>query len=139
MSAHTRIIVLVMIPFCVAGCGTVGNIVWSGPPAAADHMAPYGGVYRDVCVARDCTEDAMSAKTFREFTSSAAIVLFAAIDLPLSLVGDTVTLPITILSATAKEGNSPPSGEAEGPAPNADRDNPRPFGGSVLEYIPSQQ
>ncbi len=74
----------------LSGCGTVMNFMEagsSGLPESAGHKSIYGGVVIDV--------DLISlADGFAETVT--AVFLAGLIDLPLSLVMDTVTLPITI-------------------------------------------
>lgn len=74
----------------VSGCGTAANTLWFTPFEGG--MRPYGGVRADaVQVKQYCEDKGTSPGT----TSAGQAALFAA-DIPLSLVADTLTLPITI-------------------------------------------
>jgi uncharacterized protein YceK len=76
--------------FTLSGCGTVMNFMEagsSGLPESAGHKSIYGGIVIDI--------DLISTS---EWVGEKLTALFLAglIDLPLSLVMDTVTLPVTI-------------------------------------------
>jgi uncharacterized protein YceK len=76
--------------FSLSGCGTVMNFMEAGStglPESAGHKSIYGGAGIDIDLIG-------SAEGFAETVT--ALFLAGLIDLPLSLVMDTVTLPITI-------------------------------------------
>jgi uncharacterized protein YceK len=78
----------------LGGCGTVENIVSMGP-AGEDHLRVYGGVRRDLEVAHDCAahpENQTNGVPDAVCTATERI----ALDLPLSAVADTLTLPWTL-------------------------------------------
>ena len=90
--------VLATVGLCaLAGCGTVDNL--------SDHCTPYGGVRQD---AKD------GAEAWRECCLPPGhcvppaldlmrVTYLFAFDLPLSAVGDTLTLPITVPATTNRE------------------------------------
>jgi uncharacterized protein YceK len=92
-----------LLPCALAGCGTVTNLVpspkvkWAAPPSDADHDAEhmlldtYGGVKNDLwCIGRtwEATGPIMPVARW-------AICPILALDIPLSIVGDSLMLPIT--------------------------------------------
>jgi uncharacterized protein YceK len=104
----------------LSGCGTVVNLTSSKEPVHTMmtlQRAPYGGV----------AVDAQAAAGFLrtpEPASAALGLYFLCVDLPLSLVGDTLTLPL-VFYYNAHEESHPPSNpltsrlaELENAAPN---------------------
>jgi uncharacterized protein YceK len=90
----------VVIP-CLSGCGTVSNL--AGPDAKA---RVYGGVRQD-CAAfygmevnaaalRSPNCDTFDGNKNNDIVLRSPFAVFAALDLPLSVVGDTLTLPYTL-------------------------------------------
>jgi uncharacterized protein YceK len=79
----------------VSGCGTLCNTsgVWS---VAEGGMRPYGGVLTDLDFARDIALDTVFAKTAGDYLSGGGRLVLLLVDLPLSFVGDTLTLPVTV-------------------------------------------
>jgi uncharacterized protein YceK len=76
--------------FSLSGCGTIMNFMEAGTPGlpeSAGQKSIYGGVVIDI--------DLISSSEWF-FEKVKALFLAGLIDLPLSLVMDTVTLPITI-------------------------------------------
>jgi uncharacterized protein YceK len=81
-----------------AGCGTVGNVVSDAPPK------PYGGVLRDCEKIAGLGEPQRNPNApgllgdtlLLRSLDSAGTFLLVAIDLPLSVIGDTLTLPYTL-------------------------------------------
>lgn len=72
---------VILATLFLSGCGTVGNVVTIGLPAAP--MRPYGGVAHD----------------FRDIADASLPVgsrIGPALDLPLTTIADTLTLPFTI-------------------------------------------
>jgi uncharacterized protein YceK len=90
---------LAAVVLSLGGCGTVGNL-WC--PCHGGDRAVYGGVA--ICVRRAENEAGQAARLDSPwcFGHAAASVFDAVIDLPLSAVGDTLTLPLTI-PATLRE------------------------------------
>jgi uncharacterized protein YceK len=79
-----------VLGFSLSGCGTAMNFMEAGSrglPESAGHKSIYGGVTIDVDLIS-------SSEGFAETVT--ALFLAGLIDLPLSLVMDTVTLPVTI-------------------------------------------
>jgi uncharacterized protein YceK len=81
---------LLAAALAASGCGTMGNL--------KDHDRIYGGVAIDAAPVRQACKDLVSAKDDREFTlqQDGVILTYGVIDLPLSAVMDTLTLPITV-------------------------------------------
>jgi uncharacterized protein YceK len=77
----------------LAGCGTAMNF-WLTPREGG--CRPYGGVRVDAEVARDCAADAAKAETTGERIIWYSKAAYLVADLPVSLVGDTLTLPFTL-------------------------------------------
>jgi uncharacterized protein YceK len=88
----------------LVGCGTVANTVWLAPYEGGQKI--FGGVRVDVAAAKGCFEEASRAEDSADrLKSGSKAVAFGALDLPLSLVADTLTLPYTI-SATLLRGET---------------------------------
>ena len=83
--------------FSLTGCGTVMNFMepgTAGLPENAGEKSIYGGIGCDI-------ELISSSEWFWE--KMKALILAGLIDLPLSFVMDTVTLPITITMTVTRE------------------------------------
>jgi uncharacterized protein YceK len=78
----------------LCGCGTLDNMT-------ASHKV-YGGVRTDVKQAAQSTGDAFRAQNGREAGAALASSALCVLDAPLSAVGDTVTLPVTVRESTRK-------------------------------------
>jgi uncharacterized protein YceK len=79
-----------------AGCGTFWNIDRSGygfPSGRCAHRV-YGGVKIDLDLARRNLQDAFDSEG--EPVSQCAFAAMMLVDVPLSAVGDTITLPFTL-------------------------------------------
>jgi uncharacterized protein YceK len=78
----------------LGGCGTVANLEL---PTQAGGRQPYGGVRQDLALVSERVGDAGSADSAgARIGGGVEALLVTAVDLPLSVVGDTVTLPITV-------------------------------------------
>jgi uncharacterized protein YceK len=92
-----------MILSSVAGCGTVINTCRpcsGGGSSLPEPYRVYGGVRADLELAAEPLKHCWEAKDVdlaRRFAGSALICALCAVDLPLSLVGDTLTLPFTAM------------------------------------------
>jgi uncharacterized protein YceK len=75
---------VVLALWSLGGCGTICNVAYS--PQDAD-----GGVQSDVSSVRSATADAAAGKGDPSKAVLGAYMLF--IDLPLSFIGDTLSLP----------------------------------------------
>ena len=97
-----RVFALVLVaPLCCCGCGTVANYVTGNPPKT------YGGVAFDLDQAAklvDGETGPMNAGLGSSDSGAGAAIAAAmavglavwpVLDLPLSLIGDTVTYPLT--------------------------------------------
>jgi uncharacterized protein YceK len=103
----------------LGGCGTMANITLSGSPSGGGSMKMYGGVQRDLDIVHDCTTNPDHPKDNAEAICFAAAATVAAVDLPFSVVADTLTLPITIPVALVTQGRTDkPQESASGPAPD---------------------
>jgi uncharacterized protein YceK len=103
-----RAVAFSLIPFlaCAAcGCGTMSNLIGAGtPPADASvNVGPpnvvYGGVKQDAEYAWEQLHPYAVAASFSGAPGGPLMPflgLCAVVDLPLSAIGDTITLPITI-------------------------------------------
>jgi uncharacterized protein YceK len=103
----------------LAGCGTVQNaragdwIFSSGPKEI------YGGVKIDADNSVKCCKDCFAGdKPFLEnglprLAALAGAAYLIVIDLPLSVVGDTLTLPQTIRATMERAKNKPEAAQAE--------------------------
>ena len=74
-----------VVIFGLTACGTLDNFAQTDSP-----MRPFGGVRNDLKDLQSGTEDG------RIIPLSALDRFYSATDLPLSAVGDTLTLPITV-------------------------------------------
>jgi hypothetical protein len=104
MKAAVMVLIL-MLAGGVAGCGTMANLAGEEPwligQAPKRDTAPFGGVDNDV---------RWMARGTPPNTWEPACIAAAALDMPLSLAGDIVTLPITIpaaLSRSSTESDEP--------------------------------
>src|SRR4051812_26255035 len=71
----------------MSGCGTIANTVWLFPEEGGQRV--YGGVRGDWEIARE-------AATNRSESGPNTLLWLPIADMPLSAVGDTVTLPVTV-------------------------------------------
>lgn len=115
--------ILVIVP--LMGCGTIANFssgtdlfVVSQAGTEPETRIVYGGVNMDMGLIAMGLFVAPQSDKWNEFGTYAACGLFGLVDFPLSLLGDTVTLPLTMF---AKRGEQ--SGDATTTArpPNLDR------------------
>ncbi len=78
----------------LGGCGTVSNL--SLPPQAGGRQ-PYGGVVKDIDLVRQNIEEAKQAPSTGESVGDGVeAALVAAVDIPLCVMADTLTLPLTV-------------------------------------------
>ena len=108
-------IALVTACLTLAGCGTVMNIAKPGPKGSLI----YGGVVSDV--------DCFLPQTWGQWKGGGKVIwgwTFAAIDLPFTIVGDTLTLPLTIPWAIQAWLDEPPTNwSAKGAMPTQPDDS----------------
>ena len=92
-------VALLLSALPVAGCGTVANLAKQKPGQGG--VSPFGGVRHDVwCINKAATGELglrTHPKSGSEHDSQTALVLLCAADLPLSLIGDIVTWPYTVI------------------------------------------
>jgi uncharacterized protein YceK len=107
----------------LSGCGTVRNLSYAFHPDEEGDTRwdgwPYGGVAFDVGVSSVCIRSALAGET--PFTDSreddVLLTGLLAVDLPFSLAGDTLSLPVCVATALKQEfagGQAGPSGAAGG-------------------------
>jgi hypothetical protein len=94
--AAVKVLTLILT-ICTAGCGTIANLAgeepWLMGPAPKRETAPFGGVDNDVrWMARGAPPNAWEP----------VCIVAAALDMPLSVAGDMLTLPITIPAALSR-------------------------------------
>ncbi|HEY1192512.1 MAG TPA: YceK/YidQ family lipoprotein [Gemmata sp.] len=83
------------VAFSLGGCGTVGNTVYKTTEEGG--KTPYGGVEYDFSLVwRGETNN-------RHPPHENLIALFALVDLPLSVIGDTITLPYVLTYSAMRQ------------------------------------
>jgi uncharacterized protein YceK len=118
----------------LGGCGTIGNLADPG------RTKPFGGVIRD-SEASGWLMNEVSEASKKPAAEKAGLVLAApivTIDLPLSLVADTVTLPITIPVALMRQGQPEPSPDSGPMKPTTPSENENVSAGpaAVSNFVP---
>jgi uncharacterized protein YceK len=91
MIRATRIMWLTLAIGVLPGCGTMANVVWLAPYEGG--MQPYGGVQADLTVAKEAVDHLANRS---KDSSSLDMGWVALLDLPLSGIADTITLPLTV-------------------------------------------
>lgn len=90
---HKPLTIFALLLLCfLSSCGTISNIHESGPlhPALTDKVEPFGGVMIDgMLIAIPFAVDDAGLFYFS---------IFGVIDFPLSLAGDIITLPYTLVA-----------------------------------------
>jgi uncharacterized protein YceK len=97
MTSTRTAVLWALAAFVVSGCGTVANLQTGKPDF-------YGGVQHDV----QLLETPRSQPQGIGIRNLGALVLF--VDLPLSIVGDTLTLPLAIYEWHREDGHTAPVG-----------------------------
>lgn len=117
MARAWRTAVLVIAAGLLSGCGTAANIS-VGFRDGWQYAPIYGGVRRDVQSAQEWATHSWSSGENVDYIQNVGTVVglgLVGIDVPLSVVGDTITLPLVIpASLLAKPRNG-----TNGPAPAA--------------------
>lgn len=97
MGFRTICVALMLSSLPIAGCGTAANVVRSRPEEGG--RLPFGGVQQDLwCMKKAATGEYGSkphTKSDSEQYPQMVLMLFCAMDLPFSFVGDVVTWPYT--------------------------------------------
>ena len=101
-----RVVALAATIIAMTGCGTVANTIWLSPEEGGQRV--YGGVRADW----ESLQDAASTPAGNRQSG----ILKSALDLPLSTIGDTVTLPFTIPCAILRS-QSGRTNRSDGPEP----------------------
>jgi uncharacterized protein YceK len=94
--APPRLAALLLMCLLPAGCGTTANLCRSCPEEGG--KVPFGGVKQDLeCLKTAANSELWAAKPAPESEQypQRVLMVFSAIDLPFSLVGDVVTWPYT--------------------------------------------
>ncbi len=86
---------LLLLTLCTTGCGTLGNTIGLRYNQS-EHLRVYGGVQLDLEYAKESLAEAQEAKTADKRTDACASLFLRVADMPLSALGDTLTLPFTI-------------------------------------------
>jgi uncharacterized protein YceK len=90
MSKRSRVIMLAsLLALAANGCGTFCNTLWLSEGEGGGRI--YGGVRVDGELIRACLEDKDDTSGRRALKVAVAVA-----DIPLSIVADTLTLPVTI-------------------------------------------
>lgn len=132
MKKHGHLIVTAFLVATVpllSGCGTLLNISFPHGNPDCDHSNPeiYGGVSEDVNWAWQLLSDAPSG-SYPAAVKIAQLVVapcVLCIDLPLSAVADTLTLPVTVRSALHADKLQPASALEQEKVTPADSTNGR--------------
>jgi uncharacterized protein YceK len=101
MSRASRAAVLPILVVLVSGCGTMANIS-IGARQGWQNALIYGGVRRDVKSAEDFVSNNWTSKENADFMQDTGTIVgvgLVGIDVSLSAIADTLTLPITIPAA----------------------------------------
>lgn len=98
MTGAWRATALLMMAGFLSGCGTAANIS-VGAREGWQYAPPYGGVRRDVQSAEDWVDHTWTWGENLDLQRDLGTVVgvgLVGIDVPLSAIGDTLTLPITL-------------------------------------------
>jgi uncharacterized protein YceK len=87
----TRSFTLGLLALALTGCGTTANIHLPKELGGRNQLEVYGGVSNSVAMARTCAD--------RDGVGPKFLAALVALDVPLSAIGDTLTLPITMTVA----------------------------------------
>lgn len=132
MARSSRAAALWVGALFLCGCGTVANLT-TGARQGWNNAYIYGGVRRDIKSETDWIDHSWTSgkklDVIQNIGSVVGVVL-VGIDMPLSAIGDTLTLPATIpiaiwsdsvnrANARRGVGTAPPGPIADYPAPNA--------------------
>ena len=95
--ARARLLIagIVIVGPWIAGCGTIVNVcaVYSQD---ADYEPPFGRPYGGAAFDAEAAWDVAWAHEKYSYETPSFMAIFYLLDLPLSLAGDTVTLPLII-------------------------------------------
>ncbi|MBX9623679.1 MAG: hypothetical protein K2X82_07680 [Gemmataceae bacterium] len=98
-------VALALTALPAAGCGTAANLVRPGPEEGG--KVPFGGVRHDIWCIRKAAGGDLGLRAHPRSESEqypqAALMLFCAADLPLSLIGDVVTWPYVVAYSCINE------------------------------------
>lgn len=116
------------VPLALSGCGTFANLSL-GARQGWKNALIYGGVRRDVQSTGDWIEHSWTWGKNLDLQQDLGTVVgvgLIGIDLPLSAIGDTLTLPITIPAAIWGDNRTPPTVSGKGQTPTVPPANPSP-------------
>jgi uncharacterized protein YceK len=98
MAIRAICVALLLSCLPIAGCGTVSNLATTRPEEGG--KSPFGGVREDVqCIKKAANGEfgfGKHSESESEPYPQAILMLACAADLPLSLIGDTLTWPYTV-------------------------------------------
>lgn len=139
MFGRAMVVLTAPLALLLGGCGTVANCTsWQGRAP----LTVYGGVKEDIVSGADHLHEAFggpcpsfSAVThppsfaeqamMRSFCAGCGVCMLA-LDLPISVVADTLTLPITIPATLARKPNDHPRKRKSAPAQASAPTPPKP-------------
>jgi uncharacterized protein YceK len=100
MAARTIAVGLALLALLNNGCGTPANTVWLNPGEGGKRV--YGGVRVDLQSIETATTGStgicVGGEEVKDRKRQVGTLLFFALDLPFSAIGDTLTLPYTLAS-----------------------------------------
>jgi uncharacterized protein YceK len=92
MAFKRAVICLAVLASVNCGCMTYSNIAYFGKNSGSgDEKKAYGGVKKDVFLIE---ENSFNHGSYKELEG--LIAIFAILDLPFTIIGDTFTLPLTV-------------------------------------------
>jgi uncharacterized protein YceK len=96
----TRTLALGTLALALTGCGTVMNLYLPPEQGGSQLFRVYGGVAD--------TAKAIRLNAEKEGATAKLVTAALVLDVPLSAIGDTLTLPITVAAAINRLANSEP-------------------------------
>jgi uncharacterized protein YceK len=96
---HQKLLGTLLLTLTLCGCGTMDNMA-GGPSARV-----YGGVRQDVKDTAQSTGAVFRAQDAAAFSTAIGTGAVRVLDVPFSVVADTVTLPVTVPAAVRRTQN----------------------------------
>ena len=99
-----RIALTAIVALSLSGCGTICNFANAPFPIEGfpERPAVYGGLQFDAAVAGGFAAGAFQSQSGDREKAMLILLGILVVDLPLSFVGDTLTLPVTLLLERAR-------------------------------------
>lgn len=112
-------VTLVLVAPLMGGCGTMMNVAYFNPSEGGERI--YGGVRTDLIAAQMCLDDSAKGDITADKARSVGAFFLCLADVPLSLIGDTATLPLTVFDTLKPRDPTPVSrtGEFWEPLPDS--------------------